>query len=63
MPIFDYTCQNCGFKVEDRLTFSYEESIKCPNCGSTANKLPSWANFVIRGYSYKNGYSKKEEGK
>ena len=63
MPIFDYCCQNCGFVVEDKLMFTNVETIKCPNCGSKANKLPSFANFIVYGYNEKNGYSKKEDKK
>lgn len=61
MPLRDYCCKNCGFVVEDKLVFVDIETIKCPNCGSTAYKLPSFANFVVNGYNEKNGYSKKEK--
>lgn len=60
MPIFSYQCKNCEFVVEDKLVFTDLKTIKCPNCGSTAHKLPSFANFIIHGYKEKNGYSKKE---
>jgi len=62
VPLRDYCCKNCQFVIEDKLVFAEDEAetITCPNCGSTAHKLPSFANFVIKGYNAKNGYSKTE---
>ena len=58
MPIADYQCKNCGHKIEDKFFTSIApKQIKCINCGSTANKMPSWANFVVNGFNEKNGYS------
>jgi putative FmdB family regulatory protein len=37
MPLYEYKCENCGFRFEVLvLPQKYEknETIKCPNCGS-----------------------------
>lgn len=39
--------------------FTDTKEIKCPNCGSKAVKIPTFANFVINGFNAKNGYSLK----
>ena len=33
MPIFDYSCKNCGYEFEFLKVFTYEEPL-CPVCGS-----------------------------
>ena len=35
MPIFEYTCSNCGHKFEKLiLSASRERQLKCPECSS-----------------------------
>ena len=58
-PIYNYLCKSCGFEVKDKLMFSDVKQIECPNCGSTAYRAPSFANFVVNGYNEKNGYSNR----
>ncbi|NDV18854.1 zinc ribbon domain-containing protein [Pseudodesulfovibrio sp. JC047] len=33
MPIYEYTCQDCGTNFEE-LVFSQDAAVPCPNCGS-----------------------------
>lgn len=58
MPIYEFSCKKCGEVTEDIVTVS-TDTIKCPKCGSDANKIMSSSSFVINGYSEKNGYSKR----
>lgn len=55
-PIYSYMCRTCQFEIIDKLMFSDLKEIDCPNCGSKAVKIPTFANFVINGASYKNAY-------
>lgn len=63
MPIYDFRCKNCGFEIKDKLMFGDTKEIGCPNCGSTAHRIPTFANFVVNGFSEKNGYSNSKGGK
>lgn len=61
MPIYTFKCTEC-FKVFDVITFdSSLKEHKCPDCvDSQGVRIPTCGSFVIKGYSEKNGYSKKE---
>ena len=36
--------------------FTDPKEIDCPNCGSKAVKIPTFANFVIHGFNNSNDY-------
>ncbi|NLI14829.1 MAG: zinc ribbon domain-containing protein [candidate division Zixibacteria bacterium] len=35
MPIFEYTCRDCGHRFELLHSADSTETVKCPSCGST----------------------------
>lgn len=35
MPIYEYSCRQCGHQFEKLLKHATDESVACPNCGST----------------------------
>ena len=55
-PIYSYQCRNCQFEIIDKLMFTDPKEIDCPNCGSKAVKIPTFANFVIHGFNNSNDY-------
>ena len=63
MPLFDFRCRACGYEAKDVLLNKRSQhppnSPTCPACrriGSMDRQIAS-ANFSIKGYSAKNGYS------
>ena len=63
MPQYEYQCKHCGkVKTEYR---SVEDRDVCPICDKcedniSMNRILSPSLFIINGYNYRNGYSKKE---
>lgn len=43
MPIYEYSCHNCGEKFEKLVSINADETeLTCPKCGGTqVKKLPS----------------------
>ena len=64
MPRFDYKCESpeCGYVSHNLYvpTSGVDTVPACPSCGFDMEKLPSAPNFVIRGFSAKSGYSRKD---
>lgn len=58
MAIYEYKCTECG-KISTRYTNVSSElkNVHCDHCGEFASKVISAPNFIVNGYSYKNGYS------
>jgi len=55
MPIYEYSCCDCGLKYEELVSGSNsEEMLKCPSCGST-KKLRAFSTFY--GHSSKDADS------
>ena len=60
MPIFDFRCSKCEHMFE-KIVLKESAEIICPKCGcNSVQKMVSSTNFYIKGYSYKNGYSKQK---
>lgn len=60
MPVFEYICERCG-KSKEIITIKSDTSkVICYNCDTEMKRVMSVANFTVKGYSEKNGYSKKE---
>lgn len=63
MPIYEYECKKCGElyevlqKIDDPPLEICTKIHKKKECGGKLERLISAANFDIKGYSYKNGYS------
>lgn len=66
MPVYKYKCTECG--EEKEVICKHEERpdvISCPTHWRktpqdermTMVLVPSFANFVVNGFNYKNGYS------
>lgn len=61
MPIYEYACKKCGYIFEKvNINKVTKLTVKCPNCDDIAKRIMSSSNFVIKGYSEKNGYSKEK---
>lgn len=59
MPIYEYTCENCG-KVIEKFKRINDESDEYCNCGGKLHKLISNSNFILKGGGwYSSGYSKE----
>lgn len=35
MPMYEYSCAKCGQRFEKPVKMVVEETVACPNCGST----------------------------
>ena len=57
MPLHDYRCPTCKVTTEDSLN-TVEH---CPVCGRQMEQLIGRAQFLILGFSAKNGYSKENK--
>lgn len=60
MPIYVYKCSHCDEKIVERISNINDDDPICEECGDKMRKIISTSNFVVNGYNYKNGYSKKE---
>lgn len=61
MGIFEYQCEKCGYIFEQiNLNNIIKISVTCPNCKGLGKRIMSSSNFIIKGYSNKNGYSKEK---
>jgi putative FmdB family regulatory protein len=49
MPIYEYKCQNCGYKFEKIQSFNASSQCECPHCHKKAKRLISQASFVLKG--------------
>ena len=38
MPIYEYSCDNCGHKFDKLVSFSNRDQIECPECKSKETK-------------------------
>ena len=63
MPLFDYACPICLYLKEDVLEKVSDPDIKeCPNCNKkTLARLAPINHFQLKGYSYSNSYSTKQQ--
>jgi putative FmdB family regulatory protein len=62
MAIYEYRCRKCmRIIVRSFPMHNFPKTIRCDKCGREAEKLISVSNFAIKGYSYKNGYSKEKK--
>ncbi len=62
MPIFCYACEYCGHVFEELTNKRNKKVSFCPICeengiASNAHKIVTTANFVVKGFNEKNGYS------
>ncbi|MBU1707721.1 zinc ribbon domain-containing protein [bacterium] len=48
MPIFEYTCRDCGEEFEELVSAAQTESVACPHCHS-ANAEKLFSAFGIGG--------------
>lgn len=68
MPLYDFQCPRCGFTHEYLLSAGASEYYRplCRMCwaddrvpgGIEMERVPTAANFTVKGYSATNGYSK-----
>jgi putative FmdB family regulatory protein len=55
--LYEFECKKCG-KITEQLVKLGTIKIKCPACGTPAEKIISVPNFVVHGFSAKNLYSR-----
>jgi putative FmdB family regulatory protein len=48
MPIFDFKCGQCGHVSEILMSRTESQEIKCPECGSSMEKLISSSSFLMK---------------
>ena len=60
MPTYAYSCHTCyNLWNEVRTLAARDQTAQCPRCKSFHTmKVPTTANFTVKGFSAKNGYSK-----
>ncbi len=67
MPLYEYSCEDCGLHFEVRQKFSDAPVTSCRQCGGEVKKLISMAAFTLKGGGwYQQGYgsdSGKSENK
>lgn len=51
MPIYEFRCQECGYRFSKRAPWSEKASIRCPECGGEKLKEIFGLNFVSSGGS------------
>lgn len=64
MPIYEYMCNKCGY-IFEKVSVRFDVIkifTECPICKEKSKKIMSSGNFIIKGYSAANNYSKKGEG-
>jgi len=50
MPIYEYECENCGYKFEKLQKINDEPLVECPKCKQPKlRKLVSAAGFQLKG--------------
>lgn len=60
MPRWDFYCPVCFQTVEKSFpNLEATEHATCDDCKVPVQRLPAPGSFIIKGYSYKNGYGKK----
>ena len=58
MPIYEFSCPNCGHIFEDLVTFSCV-CLLCPRCQTESEKIISLSSFHLKGEGWsKDGYTK-----
>jgi putative FmdB family regulatory protein len=49
MPIYEYSCQNCGRRLEVMQKMSDKPLTRCPECNGRLEKLFSQTSFQLKG--------------
>ena len=50
MPIYEYACENCGYRFDALQKMNADPLMECPECGTPAlKKLLSAPNFRLKG--------------
>lgn len=59
MPIFEFSCENCGWEFEELLRSSNTSDVTCPACDShqVYKKISSFASKVVGGGSFSTSFS------
>ncbi len=61
MPLYSYRCPGCGHTLEELTPLNTpRENPTCALCGHRMNREATAASFVVKGYSAKSGYSRKD---
>ncbi|TCK62376.1 FmdB family zinc ribbon protein [Seleniivibrio woodruffii] len=62
MPIYEYSCENCGKVTEKLVSFSAADNpVECPECKGEAKRMISASAFHLKGGGwYAQGYGKNE---
>lgn len=59
MPLWDMYCPKCDTTTEVLFRNADEKnSYTCKTCGAATESKTPVGGFVVKGYNYKNGYSK-----
>jgi putative FmdB family regulatory protein len=63
MPLYEYECENCGYKFEMRRSFSEGASAVCPECESRAQRVFAPVPIVFKGSGFYVTDYRKDNGK
>ena len=64
MPIYEYQCKSCGFKLEKLRRMNDEPFVDCPECGKPSlRRLVSAAAFRLKGAGWYETDFKKDNKK
>lgn len=61
MPIYEFRCPKCKKIIEEMFPMNKNPDSTTCKCGSKAIKILSAGIFNIKGFSYRNGYSKENK--
>lgn len=52
MPLYEYKCQECGLRFEQRQSFTEEPVKVCPDCGGAVVRLIQPAGIIFKGSGF-----------
>jgi putative FmdB family regulatory protein len=52
MPLYEYECESCSHKFEQRRSFSEGASAKCPHCQCAATRIFAPVPIVFKGSGF-----------
>ncbi|UCG54432.1 MAG: zinc ribbon domain-containing protein [Dehalococcoidia bacterium] len=61
MPIYEYECDNCGFKFELMRKIGEDGNVDCIKCGGCSRRVFSSVPFIFGGTRWVGEKSKKKE--
>ena len=52
MPIYEYECNHCSFRFEQKQKFSENGPVPCPQCGGNTRRIFSPTPIIFKGSGF-----------